>query len=236
MIRTLVSFLPADVDVHTEFSRWITQYCDSNSKVLDVGAGKGRTGHAALIRPHVGRLVGVDPDAEIEQNPYLHEHHQASIEEFAKNYDAHFNCLYARFVLEHVTRPHDFLSACKSLLKPGGMLFGLTPNLWHYFGMTTKICATLGIENWLLGHLIGAQARNSYHFPTSYRLNSISCLRRTLEQAGFQAVEIICLDPPRGFEYCFPKGLRWFPSLYSRFVYSIKQPRIMGLIMFRAIA
>jgi SAM-dependent methyltransferase len=234
MIRTQISFLPGDVDVHAEFFRWITQYCDGNSEVLDVGAGKGRTGHAALIQTRVRRLVGVDPDAEIEQNPYLHECHQASIEEFAQSYDARFNCLYARMVLEHVAYPLDFLSACKSLLKPGGMLFGLTPNLWHYFGITTKISATLGIENWLLGCLIGPQARDSYHFPTTYRLNSIRCLRRTLEQVGFQAVEFICVDPPRGFEYCFPRRLRWFPSLYSRFVYSVKQPRIMGLIMFRA--
>ncbi|GER86367.1 hypothetical protein KDW_05290 [Dictyobacter vulcani] len=236
MIRTQVSFLPADVDAHTEFFRWITQYCDSNSEVLDVGAGKGLTGHTALIQSHVRYLVGVDPDAEIEQNPYLHEWHQISIEEFAKNHSARFNCLYTRMVLEHVAHPHDFLSACKSLLQPGGTLFGITPNLWHYFGLATKISATLGIQNWLLGRLIGEQARDSYHFPTTYRLNSIRDISHTLEHAGFRAVEFICLDPRGGFEYCLPKRLHWFPRLYSRFVYSIKQPRIMGLIMFKAFA
>ena len=76
----------------------------------------------------------------------------------------------------------------------------------------------------------------SYHFPTAYRLNSICTLRRILTQTGFQNVEFRCVDPPDRFEYVFPKQLRWFPSSYSRLVYTMKLPQIMGLIMFRATA
>ena len=138
------------------------------------------------------------------------------------------------FVLEHVTQPQAFVAACRSLLKPGGMLFGVTPNLWHYFGMATKVSASLGIEDWLLERLVGAEEKHAYHFPTAYRINSIRSIRRTLLHAGFREVEFRCLDPAYRFEYCFPKQLRRFPSIYSRMVYLLRSPRIMGLIMFRA--
>src|SRR6266567_2141062 len=204
MIRTQLSYLPSTIDVQTEFSRWFTQYCNTTSSVLDVGAGRGRTGHAAIIRPQVSRLVGVDPDGSIIENPYLDERYQASIEEFAKKRDSCFDCLYSTSVLEHVTDPYEFLLACGSLLKPGGMLFSVTPNLWHYFGITTRISATLRIEDWLLDRLVGAQFKASYHFPTAYCLNNIRILKRILAQTGFREVEFKCVDPPNGFEYVFP--------------------------------
>jgi SAM-dependent methyltransferase len=236
MLLTQLSHLPSTTDVQTEFPRWVTQYCDSTSIVLDVGAGKGRTGHAAIIRQKVARLVGVDPDASIVQNPYLDERCQASIEEFAKERDSNFDCLYSTSVLEHVTNPCKFLSACRSLLKPGGTLFSVTPNLWHYFGMATKLSASLRIEDWLLERLVGTQVKASYHFPTTYRLNSIRTLKHTLAYSGFREVEFRCFDQPNGFEYVFPKQLRWFPSFYSHLVYRLRLPQIMGLIMFRATA
>ena len=236
MIRTQLSSLPSNIDVLTEFPRWITQYCDHTSIVLDVGAGQGRNKTPAMIQQKVARLVGVDPDSAIAQNPYLDERYQASIEDFAKDRGPCFDCLYTMFVLEHITHTHKFLSACRSLLKPGGMLFGVTPNLWHYFGMATRLSATLGIEDWLLEHLIGAQLKASYHFPTAYCLNSIRTIKRTLAQTGFREVEFRCFDPPDRFEYVFPRQLRWFPRFYSRLAYTLRLPHIMGLIMFRATA
>jgi SAM-dependent methyltransferase len=234
MIPTQLSILPSNTDVLTEFPKWVIQHCEHTSIVLDVGAGKGRKRTPALIRQKVARLVGVDPDSAIEQNPYLDEYYQASVEDFAKDRGSSFDCLYTFFVLEHIRRPHEFLSACKSLLKPNGMLFVATPNLWHFFGMATALSASLGIEDWLLDRLIGAQRKAAYHFPTAYRLNSIRTIRRALEQSGFREVEFKCFDNPNGYNYLIPKPLRWFPNLYSHLIYMIKVPHIMGLIMFKA--
>lgn len=235
MIRSQLSILPSNTDVLIEFPRWVTQHCDRTSIVLDVGAGRGTTASAAVIRQKVALLVGVDPDASIAQNPYLDERYQASIEDFAKDRGPSFDCLYTMFVLEHVTQPQEFLSACRSLLKPGGMLFGVTPNLWHYFGLAAKLSASLGIEDWLLDRLIGSEAKNSYHFPTAYHLNSVRVLRHKLLRSAFREVEFRCFDRAYGFEHCFPKPLRRFPSIYSRLVYMLGVPHIMGSIMFKAI-
>jgi SAM-dependent methyltransferase len=234
MIPSQIVSLPSNTDVLTEFPQWVVQHCNHTSVVLDIGAGQGKSGNPAMIRQKVGYLVGVDPDSSIEQNPYLHECHRSSLEDFAKNRGANFDCLYSMFVMEHITRPYEFLSSCRTLLKPGGMLFGMTPNLWHYFGITTKLSLSLGIEDWLLDRVMGKQVKASYHFPTAYHLNSIRTISRTLEQTGFSEVEFRCVDQTNRFETYFPKLLRWFPGLYSPLVYRLRIPHIMGLIMFRA--
>ncbi len=236
MLRTQLSVLPETIDVRTEFPQWVSQHCDSNSVVLDVGAGRGEAANQSVIQQKVARLVGIDPDAGIALNPYLDEKYQSSIEEFARNRGAEFDRLYTMFVLEHVARPSDFLFACKSLLKPGGMLFGVTPNLWHYFGMTTKLSSSIGVEDWLLDRLIGSQVKASYHFSTTYRLNSIPTIGRALEQTGFREVEFKCFDQTNRFEGYFPRSLRWFPGVYSRLAYTLNLPHVMGFIMFRATA
>jgi SAM-dependent methyltransferase len=236
MIQTQISILPSTLNMEEEFSAWVTRHCNDTSIVLDVGAGSGRTKNPEYIRPHIARLVGVDPDATIERNPYLDERYQATLEDFAQNYNQTFDCLYARFVIEHVTNPDTFIQSCRSLLKPGGTLFGITPNLWHYFGLITKISSSMGIEDWLLDRLIGVQAKANYHFPTAYRLNSIPAIKHTLEQNGFREVEFKCFDWAHGFKYCIPRLLHWFPDIYSRLVYRLGAPYIMGHIMFKATA
>jgi SAM-dependent methyltransferase len=234
MIRTQISSLPPTIDVNAVFPHWIIEHCNQTSRVLEVGAGKDRNGHAALIQPAVGELVGVDPDAAIAENPHLDARYQLSLEEFAREQQTSFDCLYAAFVLEHVAQPAEFLAACRRLLKPGGMLFGLTPNLWHYFGSATRLSASLGIEDWLLERLIGREHKHAYHFPTAYRLNSLRTLRKALQRAGFEEVEFRYCDPPVRFRYVLPGPLRWFPQVYSRIVYALRLRPLMGMMMFRA--
>ena len=236
MIQTHVSGLPPTVDTAFAFPTWVAQHCDVASAVLEVGAGSGKDGESAIIRQKVRYLIGTDPDAGILRNPYLDEQHQTSVEDFARDRASSFDCIYSMYVLEHITHPPDFFAACRSLLRPGGKLFGATPNLWHYFGMATKVSACLGIEDRLLARLIGMQLKATYHFPTTYRVNSVRAIRRVLAQTGFQSVEFICVDHPQSFEYVFPRALRWFPSSYSRVVNTLRLPAFMGLIMFKATA
>lgn len=236
MIQTHVASLPSTVDVLSEFPSWVIQQCGSKPAVLEVGAGRGKDGEAAIIRQKVPYLVGIDPDAGILENSYLDERYQTSIEVFARNRGACFDCVYSIAVLEHVTHPHEFFAACRSLLRPSGMLLGATPNLWHYFGVATKLSERLGIQDWLLKRLIGVQHMESYHFPARYRANSIRKIKRVLAQTGFSSVEFRCFDHPQAFEYVFPVAVRWFPAYYSRAVYFLRAPALMGLITFRATA
>lgn len=234
MVQVHVSSLPPTADVRAEFPAWVAQHCTDRSAVLEVGAGSGKDGEAAIIRQKVCHLVGIDPDDGILKNPYLDERYQTPIEQFANGRASCFDCIYSIAVLEHVTHPYEFFAACRSMLRPGGTLLGMTPNLWHYFGMATKVSACVGIEDWLLGHLVGVGHKETYHFPTEYRVNSIQRIRQVLAHTGFRTAEFRCFDHPHAFEYVFPATVRWFPGFYSRLVYALRLPVFMGQIMFKA--
>lgn len=234
MIRTHFTVMPATTTIQAVFPPWIAEACDAHSLILDVGAGRDRNRIDEFLQPRVSCLVGIDPTRDIFENPSVHEQHQTSLEDFAKGYDDKFDVLFAMMVLEHVTHPVEFFSACRALLKPGGTFFAVTPNLWHYFGLITNCCSMLRMEEWVLDRLIGTRRKAEYHFPTAYQINSPSAIRRMLTRTGFRSVEFRCFDAPYGYNYVIPQPLRWFPQLYSRLVYRLDVPQLMGTIMFRA--
>lgn len=234
MIKTHITVLPGDTTGNSAFLNWISEYCTCDMRILDIGAGHDREKIDASIQPHVACLVGIDPSEDILKNPSVHEGYRMSLEDFAESTQEQFDIVFCKMVLEHVSNPNIFFSACRQLLKPGGMFFAITPNLWHYFGLTTKATLMLGINEWLLERLIGKQAKDAYHFPTTYKINSIHAIRNMLTKTGFHEVEFCCLDNWIGYRYVIPKPLHWFPRLYSRFAYRLKMPHLMGTIMFKA--
>jgi SAM-dependent methyltransferase len=234
VFRSQFSVLPANTDLLIEFPSWVISSCNSNSSVLEIGAGRGVFGYPELIRSKVNKLVGIDPDIAIYENPYLNERYQLTAEEFAQKHNAKFDCLYSMFVVEHVSAPDQFLSACKSLLRPGGTFYAMTPNLWHYFGMVTTVSNRLGVEDWLLERLRGSQVKGSYHFPTRYHLNDVGTVARACKRAGFSQTEFRLYDPPQRFSGYLPRPLRWFPYLWSNAVYTLHLPQFMGMMMYKA--
>jgi SAM-dependent methyltransferase len=234
MIPTRITIVPSSTNVNKAFPDWIAEYCNPTSLVLDIGAGYDRNQIDAFLKSRVSCLVGIDPSEDILSNLAVDERYQTSLENFAKVTEMEFDVLFSVMVLEHVTDPTTFFSACGRMLKPGGTLFMVTPNLWHYFGLATKITSLLGMNEWILDRLIGKQHKETYHFSTTYRINSLYAIRRILTQVGFSSVEFQCFDAPYRYNYVIPKYLRWFPHLYSRLVYWLNLPFMMGTIMFRA--
>jgi SAM-dependent methyltransferase len=229
-----MSPLPASSYVKSAFLDWITEYCTSDSFVLDIGAGKDKSQIDASIQPHVLHLTGIDSSEDILVNSSVHERYHTSLEKFAKGTQEKFDILFCTMVMEHITNPDAFFTVCRQLLKPGGMFFAVTPNTWHYFGLATKITSTVKINGWLLDRLIGKQAKEAYHFPTFYKVNSLRAIRNILTRTGFDVVEFRCFDNWIEYRYVLPKQLHWFPKLYSRLVYRFNLPHLMGRIMFRA--
>jgi SAM-dependent methyltransferase len=226
--------LPRGTDAMAAFVEWIAGDCRSDMVVLDIGAGYDRNHVDAALKPLVGRLVGIDPADTILQNRSLDERHRLTLEEFARTEERRFDLILASWVLEHLVDPHAFFLTCRRLLKSGGAFYAITPNLWHYFGLTTKTTAAVGLEDWALGRLMGAQRKAEYHYPTRYRSNSVPALKQVLEQSGFRSAEFRCSDNPDDYDYVVPPALRFAPRLYSRLVYRLRLPVLMGRLIIRA--
>jgi SAM-dependent methyltransferase len=216
------------------FIAWIAEACSPDALALDIGAGYDRNRADAAVRPLVSCVVGVDPSDSILDNVAVHERHQMSLEEFARTDERQFDVVFACWLLEHVLEPAEFFAGCRRLLRPGGTFFAITPNLWHYFGLTTRAAAALGLEDWALDRIMGSRSKAEYHYPTRYRSNSIRALEHLLADAGFRSVEFRCCDSPADYDYVIPMPLHWFPRLYSRLVYRLRLPSLMGRLMLRA--
>jgi 2-polyprenyl-6-hydroxyphenyl methylase/3-demethylubiquinone-9 3-methyltransferase len=215
-------------------ARWAARDCTPGSAVLDIGAGCNRSGSLKALARRSPYLVGVDPDDGINENPFLDERHQMSVEEFSVRNPSRFDVALAVYVLEHVGDPAAFTAACAMVLKPGASLFGVTPNVGHYFGATTWAASRLGCEERVLTWLRGDHGHD-HHFHAEYRLNSIRTISRQLDNAGFRAVDFRCYDATDRYRWYMPSGLKWFPAVYTRVAYAVGSPSLMGHLSFRAV-
>jgi 2-polyprenyl-3-methyl-5-hydroxy-6-metoxy-1,4-benzoquinol methylase len=211
--------------------------------VLNIGAGEDWSGPMHPVARRSAYVVGVDPDQAIERNRSLDERHRAALEEWATDNTGRFDVALAVYVLEHVSEPDAFMTACARVLKPGGRFFALTPNVHHYFGATTWALSRLGLAERVLdritAHHAGDDAAHHHHahqhFRTEYRLNSMRQISRHLEAGGFSSVQFRCYDATARYAWYVPAGAQWFPTAYSRFAYTIGSPELMGHLSFRAV-
>ena len=233
-IRHEVRAVPSPHAAVAGFARWVAKECPQDARVLNIGAGCNLSGSLGPVRRRAGVLVGVDPDPSINDNPTLDEGHCESLEDYAATGPEPFDLAFSVFVLEHVQDPEAFTQACARVLQPGGVLMGLTVNMWHYFGLATWAATRAGVADRLLPHLRPRSQVDGYHFPTEYRINSIRTMMRHLENSGFDAVEFRCWDLPSMYEPYLPGPVRGVAGLYNKAVYKIGSPHLMGHITFRA--
>lgn len=230
-----VTRLPPNTPQFDELLTWIEAVHPGPISVLDVGGGGGFYDFPATLRQRAHRMVGVDPDPGITLRPWLDAGHQALVEDFAPTTGERFDVALCVYVLEHVEAPGPFLEAIRSLLAPGGSCFGVTPNLWHYFGLASALAARAGIQEWLLRRLRPPELIEAYHSPVRYRCNSITRLRATALDAGFRGAEFRVLEQAGMFETYFPTSFRWAPRLYSRGVNQFARPALFGSLLFRLV-
>jgi SAM-dependent methyltransferase len=233
-MRSSVVATPPPKRAVTGFARWVASECAQDARVLNIGAGKNLSGPLLPIRKKAGHLVGIDPDVSILDNGDVDERHHLSLEDYAATAPQPFDLAFSVFVLEHVQDPAAFTHACSSVLRAGGVLMGMTVNMWHYFGLATWAATRAGVADRLLPHLRPRDQVDNYHFATEYRLNTIRSLMRHLESAGFDEVEFRCWDLPSMYEPYLPGPVRGVAGLYNKAVYRIGSPHLMGHITFRA--
>ena len=153
--------------------------------ILDLGAGRGggiegvqpRFRREQLIfKGNCQRVVGVDIDDAVLQNPFVDEAHVVAIGEPLPFSSETFDLVCSDWTFEHVGDPEGFLAEARRVLKPGGWLCARTPNAWSYQGFVTRL-----IPNSLHTRIIrrlqpGRQERDV--FETHFKMNTLPVLRK----------------------------------------------------------
>ena len=225
--------LPRHQEQYDALYSWIRSSFPDGVSICDIGGGGHHLDFPTRLRPMAARMVGVDPDPGVGDRPWYDDAHQELVETWAPTTAERFDIVTAVYVVEHVDHPAEFLRAARSLLRPGGSMFGITPNLQHYFGLISALSMHLGLEDWLLHRIRDRDLIEAYHFPVRYRLNTMRKLSHLAKEAGFSRSRFKCIEDPGMFSTYFPVRLQSIPTRYSSAVHRLGRPGLYGTILFR---
>jgi 2-polyprenyl-3-methyl-5-hydroxy-6-metoxy-1,4-benzoquinol methylase len=164
----LVSIFPLGKDFAGRFILWL-EYTPGG-RLLEVGCGNGE--YLKRMEDLGWDVQGVEPDTEAAR--IARDQHGVPVTagrlEEADIPDNSLDAIIIQHVLEHVPNPLTLLRRCLCLLKPGGQLIILTPNLES------------------LGHRLFNKSWVHLDPPRHFFLFSSSSLEASVKQAGFNIV------------------------------------------------
>jgi len=138
-------------------------------RLLDVGCGSGD--FLAFMQQLGWRVEGVDFDAKAVRNAAAKGvHAKVGSLESQKFPEGAFDAVTMSHFIEHVHDPRRLLRECRRILKPGGYLVAVTPNIDS------------------LGHRLYGHSWMHLDPPRHLHLFSLNTLRRLTEAAGFSQV------------------------------------------------
>jgi SAM-dependent methyltransferase len=178
-------------DGTSQFAAMIRKRLESSSRLLDLGAGRGKTGPVGF-RGQVATIVGVDPDTSIAGNVTV-DYRVRGCGETLPFRAAAFDLVFSDWVMEHLADPSTAVAEVFRVLKPGGFFVFRTGNLFHY-----SYAIAAATPHWfhrLIANRVRALSNADDHLDqTYYRINTLSAVRRGLARAGFIVEEISLVE------------------------------------------
>lgn len=176
-----------------QFYQRINALLTPNMHVLDYGAGRGEQlldetvpyrSQLAKLHGRVEKLVGVDLDDAVLQNPFMDETHVIEIGKPLPFEPESFDLIYADWVIEHVTSPTEFVQEVHRLLKPGGWFCARTPNRWGVTGLAANFIPN-ALHTRLLARLQPDRDEADV-FPTAYAMNTLGAIRSSFPRSRWK--------------------------------------------------
>jgi len=197
----------------TLFRAEILKYLHKEHTLLDLGAGAGIVSQMNF-RHLAKRVCGIDPNERVVNNPYLDEG-KVAMGEAIPYPDNSFDMVIADNVLEHLPDPEAVLKEVDRVLKAGGVFLAKTPNKNHYMPLIARL--TPHSFHAFINRLRGSIRADIDNFPTRYRINAPSDVRRYAGNSGLRVYEIRLVEGrPEYLRMTFITYL--FGWLYERLV------------------
>ena len=190
------------------FHNLIAQNC--GPRILEIGPGP--TNSTSDFLATLGRVTGLD--VAKEENRALSEMCLLSGPRFPFDSNSFDTCV-SSYVLEHVANPAQHFSEVARVLRPGGVYYFRTPNLWHYVALASRLlphAAHVRVAN-RLRNMDGAHDP----WPTFYRANTCRAVERLIRESWLMplSVEMVEVEP----SYAAAHPLLFWPMMaYERTV------------------
>jgi hypothetical protein len=177
--------------------------------LLDIGCGSGLDGDAALQQSLAeigGRYVGIEPEPTIPVGPGFTEIHRCVLED-APLGPASIDVAFAAFVLEHLRTPAAFWSKLFEALSVGGVFWGFTIDLRHFFGLASILVQASGLKPWYLNRVRGRGSLSEVAtYPAYYRANTPQSIRKLVGQ--FRSARFMNLHQTGQLDAYLPRWLQ----------------------------
>ncbi len=176
------------VDGTVEFYSRVNALLGPEMTVLDYGAGRGVNlqedrcewrRQLLRLQGKCRRLIGVDVDDAVLDNPGLDAAHVISPNATLPLKDQSVDLVVSDWVLEHVDDPRFVAAELSRVLRPGGWFCARTPNRWGYIGLATNLVPNQFHTRILKWAQPGRKEVDV--FPTRYRLNTRSRLKKAFD-------------------------------------------------------
>jgi SAM-dependent methyltransferase len=172
-------------DCTVAFYTRIDSLLKAESVLLNVGAGRGANilmdispyrRAIQTFRGSVARVIGIDLDTAVLENPDLDEIHVVAAGAPWPLENESVDIIVCDHVLEHVEDPRSFVDEVHRVLRPGGWFCARTPTKWGYIGLAAR-----SVPNALHRRVLQVMQPHRKPedvFPTTYRMNTFGALWR----------------------------------------------------------
>jgi len=172
-------YYPSEEHPYRLFEDRVRNLLSSDSVLLDAGCGRG-AGRLQRLAPLARLGIGIDLiDFQRPASALLLV--KANLEQIPLQ-SCSVNIVMSVSVMEHLRDPLAAYREIHRVLKPGGNLLFLTPNLWDYGSLTAKLIPSR-FHPFLVARVEGRKEEDT--FPTHFRSNTLGAVRRLAQGAGF---------------------------------------------------
>lgn len=134
--------------------------------------------------------------------------------------NGHFDMVISRSVIEHLEDPPQVFREFARVLRPGGKVVIITPNKYDYVSVIASL-TPYRVHRFLVSRIF--QVPEDDVFPTLYRANTISAIRKAFRPAGLVQKELGTINH-------YPAYLMFSPTLFRL---GVLYERLTSLNMFR---
>lgn len=183
-----------DIDGTVAFYSRVNALLQQSFAVVDFGCGRGEhqedpvafRRNLVCLKGKVSRVYGTDVDQVGQTNPSIDEFRPLAPSGPWPFDDRSVNMVVCDWVMEHLPDPSAFFDEARRVLVPGGYICIRTLNIHSYVGVASRLIPNK-LHSKVLAKVQDGRKEEDV-FPTLYRCNTISTVRKQFKIRNFRAV------------------------------------------------